>query len=92
MSKIERFEDMEAWQEARAIVSKIYDLCKNDSFRKNFNLTNQIQRAAISIIANIVGGFGRRGNKEFAQFLFIAKASTAELQSHLYIAFNQKYI
>ncbi|HPC37183.1 MAG TPA: four helix bundle protein [Candidatus Marinimicrobia bacterium] len=92
MSKKERFEDMEAWQEARAIVSKIYDLCKNDSFRKNFNLTNQIQRAAISIIANIAEGFGRRGNKEFAQFLFIAKASAAELQSHLYIAFNQKYI
>ena len=92
MSKIERFEDMEAWQEARAIVSKIYDLCKNDSFQKNFNLTNQIQRAAISIIANIAEGFGRRGNKEFAQFLFIAKASAAELQSHLYIAFNQKYI
>ena len=92
MSKIERFEDMEAWQEARAIVSKIYDLGKNDSFRKNFNLTNQIQRAAISIIANIAEGFGRRGNKEFAQFLFIAKASAAELQSHLYIAFNQKYI
>jgi four helix bundle protein len=92
MSKKERFEDMEAWQEARAIVSKIYDLCKNDSFRKNFNLTNQIQRAAISIIANIAEGFGRRGNKEFALFLFIAKASAAELQSHLYIAFNQKYI
>jgi len=92
MAKIERFEDIEAWKEARTIVNRVYDLCRNDSFRKDYNLTNQIQRAAISIMANIAEGFNRRGNKEFAQFLFISKASAAELQSHLYIAIDQKYI
>lgn len=90
--KIERFEDIEAWKEARMIVNRVYSLCRNDSFRKDYNLTNQIQRAAISIMANIAEGFSRKGNKEFAQFLFIAKASAAELQSHFYIALDQKYI
>ena len=54
MAKIERFEDIEAWKEARTIVNRVYDLCRNDSFRKDYNLTNQIQRAAISIMANPV--------------------------------------
>lgn len=90
--KIERFEDIEAWKEARIIVNRVYDLCRNENFRKDYNLTNQIQRTAISIMANISEGFGRKGNKEFAQFLFISKASAAELQSHLYIALGQKCI
>jgi len=92
MTKIEKFEDIDAWKEARTIVNQVYDLCRNDSFRKDYNLANQMQRSAISIMANIAEGYSRRGNKEFAQFLFIAKASAAELQSHLYITLDQKYM
>jgi four helix bundle protein len=55
-------------------------------------LMDQMKRAAISIMANIAEGFSRRGNKEFVQFLFIAKSSAAELQSHLYVALDQGYI
>ena len=60
--------------------------------KKNFGLSDQIKRAGISIMANIAEGFSRKSNKEFIQFLFISKASAAELQSHLYIAADQGII
>ena len=90
--KITRFEDLECWQEARKIVNRVYSACRVDGFRRDYSLIDQIKRAAISIMANIAEGFSRKGNKEFIQFLFIAKSSAAELQSHLYIAVDQKYI
>ncbi len=90
--KISRFEDIECWQEARKIVNRVYCVCNVEKFRRDYSLIDQIKRAAISIMANIAEGFSRKGNKEFIQFLFIAKSSAAELQSHLYIAVDQKYI
>ncbi|MDQ7786911.1 MAG: four helix bundle protein [Thermodesulfovibrionales bacterium] len=90
--KIERFEDIEAWKEARDIVNSVYGVCRVDGFKKDFSLIDQVKRAAISIMANIAEGFSRKGNKEFMQFLFIAKSSAAELQSHLYVALDQGYI
>ncbi len=62
------------------------------SFRKDFRLVNQIQGAAVSCMANIAEGFARQSNKEFIQYLFISKSSAAEVQSHLYVAFDQEYI
>lgn len=64
----------------------------NDKFRKDYHLVNQIQSAAVSSMSNIAEGFARRSNKEFIQFLFIAKSSAAEVQSQLYVALDQKYI
>jgi four helix bundle protein len=90
--KIERFEDIEAWKEARNIVNRVYSVCRVNGFRKDYSLTDQVRRSAISIMANIAEGFSRKGNKEFIQFLFIAKSSAAELQSHLYIAVDQGYL
>jgi four helix bundle protein len=91
--KITRFEEIEAWQEARKLVAYVYDSINcNDKFRKDFRLTNQIQGAAVSSMSNIAEGFSRRGNKEFIQYLFIAKSSAAEVQSQLYVALDQKYI
>ena len=55
-------------------------------------MSDQIKRAAVSIMANIAEGFSRKGNKEFIQFLFIGKSSATELQSHLYVALDQGYI
>ena len=90
--KITRFEDLECWQEARNIVNGVYRLCRATGIKSDFTLLDQIKRAVISLMANIAEGFSRKGNREFAQFLFIAKASAAELQSHLYVALDQKYI
>ena len=92
MPKLTRFEDLMCWQEARKIVNDIYKICRINEFRKDFGLADQVKRAAVSIMANISEGFSRRGNKEFIQFLFISKASAAELQSHLYVALDQGYL
>jgi len=90
--KITRFEDLECWQDARDIVYRVYRVCSVHTFKKDYSLIDQIKRSAISIMANIAEGFSRKGNREFIQFLFISKSSAAELQSHLYIAFDQGYI
>lgn len=91
--KIERFEDIKAWQEARKLVNLVYSAIEaSKNFRKDFRLVNQIQGAAVSSMANIAEGFARQSNKEFIQYLFISKSSAAEVQSHLYVALDQEYI
>ena len=91
--KIDRFEDIEAWQQARQLVGLVYEAvntCKE--FQKDTRLVNQIQGASVSCMANIAEGFSRRSNKEFIQYLFVSKSSAAEVQSHLYVALDQGYI
>ena len=90
--KITHFEEIQAWQEARKVAKEIYNFTKRLGFRKDFNLTSQIQRAVISVMANIAEGFDRQSKKEFVQFLSFASASTSEVQSHLYVASDQGYI
>jgi four helix bundle protein len=91
--KIRRFEDIEAWQEARKLVKLVYEVIrKNLEFQKDSRLVGQIQAAAVSSMGNIAEGFARRSNKEFKQFLFISKSSAAEVQSHSYVALDQAYI
>jgi four helix bundle protein len=91
--KITRFEDIDAWQEARKLVNMVYGVIKGSpEFRKDFHLVNQIQDAAVSSMSNIAEGFARRSNREFIQFLFISKSSAAEVQSQLYVALDQEYI
>ena len=90
--KITRFEDLECWQEARKLVNKVYAVTNGGAFKKDLRLSGQIQAAAASSMANIAEGFIRRSDKEFIQFLFIAMASAAEVQGHLYIALDQNYI
>ena len=91
--KIERFEDIKAWQEARVLVKIIYDVTKsNKDFTGDYKFREQIQGASVSTMSNIAEGFSRRTTKEFIQFLFIAKGSVAEAQSQLYVALDQSYI
>jgi four helix bundle protein len=90
--KIERFEDIVAWKKARAFSGKIYPMTQTGAFARDFGLREQICRAAVSIASNIAEGYERDGNKEFYQFLSIAKGSCGEVRSHLYIAYDQKYI
>ena len=71
----------------------IYDAAKSDkAFSSDYRFRDQIRSAAVSIMSNIAEGFSRRSTKEFTQFLFIAKASAAEVQSQLYVALDQTYL
>lgn len=90
--KFTRFEDLECWQQARELTKMVYKATSNSSFKNDLRLSNQIQSAAGSAMANIAEGFIRRSDREVIQFLFIAMASCAEVQSHLYIALDQAYI
>ena len=89
---INTFEDLICWQQSRVLVGLVYNLTQGTNFKKDYGLTDQIRRAAVSIMSNIAEGFGRGGNKELLQFLFIAKGSLAEVRSLLYLAKDLKYI
>jgi four helix bundle protein len=83
--KIERFEDIEAWKEARCLVRDIYRLFENN---KDFSVREQIQKAAVSIMSNLAEGFDSGTNKEFIQFLVISRASVSEVKSLSYVAID----
>ncbi len=87
--KIQRFEDILAWQKGKILILKAYQ-----SFRdlKDYGFKDQILRAVVSICNNIAEGFERQSNKELSKFLFIAKGSSAEVRSMLYIALELNYI
>ena len=91
--KINKFEDIDAWNEARKLVGMVYNTIKsNEEFKRDYRLVGQIQGASVSTMSNIAEGFSSKSNKEFIQYLFISKSSAAEVQSHLYVALDQKYI
>jgi four helix bundle protein len=90
--KIERFEDIEAWQLARELARKIYGLTKKAGFARDFGLRNQIQDASGSSMHNIAEGFDSETDLEFVRFLRYAKRSCTEVQSQLYVAIDQQYI
>lgn len=92
MGKIVSFEDLVAWQKARELTREIYTVTSEGRFAKDFGLANQIQRSAVSVMANIAEGFERSGKAEFPHFLSTAKASCAEVRSHLYVALDVGYL
>lgn len=92
MAKIERFEDIEAWKLAREVTKLTYSATLTEKFARDFALCNQIRRASVSILSNIAEGFERGGNKEFLQFLAVAKGSCGEVRAQLYVALDQNYI
>ncbi len=87
--KIEKFEDIIAWRKAKELIIDIYQRFKDC---RDFSFKDQIQRAVISILNNIAEGFERNTNKEFRNFLFIAKGSCGEVRSMLYLALQLNYI
>ena len=91
-ARIERFEELIAWQKARTLSREIYEVTRRGAFARDFGLSGQIQRAAVSIMSNIAEGFERGGRGEFHQFLSTAKASCAELRSQLYVALDVGYL
>jgi four helix bundle protein len=92
MSTIERFEDLEAWKRARSFAKLIHTVSGDGDFGRDFALKGQIRRAAISIVSNIAEGFERDGDKEFLEYLFVAKGSCGEVRAQLYLAMDYKYI
>src|SRR5437763_9647771 len=92
MATFKRFEDILAWQRARESTKLAYEMTADGNFSKDFGLRDQLRRASVSIMANIAEGFGRRSDKEFANFLNMAHGSAAECQSHLYVALDLNYI
>ena len=90
--RIDKFEDLIAWQKARELTIEVYQTSRLGAFAKDFGLSGQIQRASVSIMSNIAEGFERGGRGEFHQFLSVAKASCAEVRSLLYVALDVDYI
>ncbi len=87
--KIDRFEDIEAWREARELFKEIYNYFAHI---KDLSFKDQIQRAALSIMSNIAEGFDRGSNKEFIQYLVIARGSVSEVKSLTYAALDIRYL
>ena len=91
--KILHFEDLECWKEARKLVNMVYEaIGESKAFQNDYRLKDQSIGAATSVMGTIPEGFARRSNREFIQYLFISLSSAAELQSHLYVALDQKYV
>ncbi|MBX2927842.1 MAG: four helix bundle protein [Saprospiraceae bacterium] len=76
-----KIEDIEAWNKARALAKQVWEVSNQGSFVRDFSLKDQINRAAGSVMDNIAEGFGRGGNKEFSNFLSIARGSAQEVKS-----------
>ena len=87
-----RFEDLEIWQDARALVRDLHRVTAGVASREDSALRDQTRRAAVSIMANIAEGFERGGDREFRQFLSQAKASCGELRSHFWILQDLGYL
>jgi four helix bundle protein len=92
MATIKRFEDLEIWQMAREQANNLWKIYIEGTFSKDYELRNQISRSSGSVMDNIAEGFERSGNKEFTNFLIIAKASNGEVRSQLYRAFDRNHI
>lgn len=92
MATWSRFEDLPIWQEARILAKDIYRLTSTEPFSKDYRFCGQIRAAAGSIMDNIAEGFEKENNKEFIQFLYIAKGSCGEVRSQLHRARDVEFI
>jgi four helix bundle protein len=89
--RIERFEDVKAWREARELTKMVYNVTKDGTFSRDFRLRDQIRGAAGSVMHNIAEGFDAGSDVEFIRFLRYSRRSASEVQSQLYIAIDQNY-
>jgi four helix bundle protein len=92
MGKFNSFEEINSWQKARIFNKQIYIITDNPNFKKDFEFVRQIRRASLSISSNIAEGYERNTDKEFIYFLYVAKASSGEVRSQLYLAKDLEYI
>ena len=92
MATAKCFEELEVWISAKQLSVAVYKLTNTGDLNKDFGLKDQMRRASVSIISNIAEGFERNGNKEFIQFLSIAKGSAGELRAQIYLANELEYL
>jgi len=92
MPKIERFEDLEAWKKSREMTKAVYLVTSSANFSRDLSLKGQIRGSSVSSMSNIAEGFERGGDRQFLQFLAIAKGSTGEVRSQLYVALDAGYL
>jgi four helix bundle protein len=92
MPPIRRFEDLIAWQRARTLCARVRLAVESGGLSKDYKLADQIRASASSVMANVAEGFERRSPRDFRKFLLIAKASCAEVKSHLYCALDAGYL
>ena len=92
MSSLTKFEDLEIWKLAREICQDVFEVREKSNLKNDFRLYDQLNGSSGSIMDNIAEGFERNGNKEFAQFLSIAKASCGETRSQLFRVLDRNYI
>ena len=86
MVAVTRFEDLIVWQKARQLAKEIHAACAMGRVAHDYALTDQMRRAAVSIVSNIAEGFERRNATYFGQFLSYARGTCAELRAQLYLA------
>lgn len=84
--KIESYKDLIVWQKSIELVGDVYNITRQMPKSETFCLATQMQRAVISIPSNIAEGFGRKGSKEFVQFLYISHGSTLELETQIIVS------
>ena len=92
MSAVQDFEDLAIFQKARELSKKIYDITRDGEFKRDYRFVQQIRASSGSIMDNIAECFERSGNKEFVNFLFIAKGSCGEMRSQLIRANDVGYL
>lgn len=90
--KIDKFEDLEIWQESRELCKLVKEITSKGTFKSDYRFKDQIRASSGSTMDNIAEGFERGGNKEFIQFLYISKGSCGEVRSQVYRAFDYKHI
>ncbi len=92
MAKVQKVEDLIAWQKAEALAELVYSACRSGELARDFGLRDQMQRAAVSVMSNIAEGFERKTTTDFSHFLYISKGSLGELKSQLFLAARLKLI
>lgn len=92
MAKVERFEDLIAWQKSYQLVLDVYEATSGFPADERFGLTSQLRRAAVSIPSNIAEGFGRQTRGDFLRFLDMARGSAHEVETQLRLAHDLSFI
>ena len=92
LERVKSHKDLKVWQESMNLVIEVYEVSKSFPNHEVYGLVSQVRRAAVSIPSNIAEGAGRRGEKEFIRFLYIALGSLSEVETQLEIALRLNYI
>lgn len=92
MKEYTSYTELDVWKQSRELVNLIYTTTKSFPKEELYGLTSQIRRSAVSIPSNIAEGLGRNHTKDSLQFFFIARGSQYELETQVYLAFDQQFI